>query len=80
MRGKCAVVTTPLAYRPAVFAIVNWVHVSNEPMAHFMNTLIDFKAADGHFKTPAKALTAPGFIDAPKGVGPFTVFAPTDCA
>ncbi len=30
------------------------------------------------FKTLAKALTAAGLVDALKGEGPFTVFAPTD--
>jgi len=45
-----------------------------------MNTIIDVAVADGHFKTLAAALTAAGLIDTLKGVGPFTVFAPTDDA
>ncbi|MCZ7555842.1 MAG: fasciclin domain-containing protein [Bacteroidia bacterium] len=32
----------------------------------------------GNFTTLAKALTATGLVDALKGKGPFTVFAPTD--
>jgi uncharacterized surface protein with fasciclin (FAS1) repeats len=32
----------------------------------------------GNFTTLAKALTAAGLVDALKGEGPFTVFAPTD--
>ena len=34
----------------------------------------------GNFKTLAKALEAAGLVDALKGKGPFTVFAPTDDA
>jgi uncharacterized surface protein with fasciclin (FAS1) repeats len=45
-----------------------------------MNTLINVTMADRHLKTPAKALTASGFIDDLKGVGPFTVFALIDYA
>ncbi|MET3140149.1 putative surface protein with fasciclin (FAS1) repeats [Undibacterium sp. GrIS 1.2] len=45
-----------------------------------MNTLIDVVIPDGHFKTLAKSFTAVGFIDAFKGAGRFTVFAPTDNA
>jgi uncharacterized surface protein with fasciclin (FAS1) repeats len=40
--------------------------------------IIDTAVAAGQFKTLAKALTAAGLIDALKGEGPFTVFAPTD--
>ena len=40
--------------------------------------IVDTAVAAGQFKTLAKALTAAGLIDALKGEGPFTVFAPTD--
>ena len=42
------------------------------------NDLVDTAVAAGQFKTLATALEAAGLIDALKGNGPFTVFAPTD--
>ncbi|MCA9290632.1 MAG: fasciclin domain-containing protein [Phycisphaerales bacterium] len=44
------------------------------------NDIIDTAAAAGSFKTLAAALQAADLIDALKGDGPFTVFAPTDDA
>ena len=40
--------------------------------------IVDTAVAAGSFKTLAKALEAAGLVDALKGAGPFTVFAPTD--
>jgi len=40
--------------------------------------IVDTAVAAGQFKTLAAALEAAGLIDALKGNGPFTVFAPTD--
>jgi len=40
--------------------------------------IIDTAVGAGSFKTLAAALTAAGLVDALKGEGPFTVFAPTD--
>ncbi len=40
--------------------------------------IVDTAVAAGTFKELAKALTAAGLVDALKGDGPFTVFAPTD--
>lgn len=40
--------------------------------------IVDTAVAAGSFKTLAAALTAAGLVDALKGAGPFTVFAPTD--
>ena len=40
--------------------------------------IVDTAVAAGQFKTLAAALEAAGLIDALKGMGPFTVFAPTD--
>lgn len=44
------------------------------------NTVVDAAIADGRFTTLATALTEAGLVDALKGDGPFTVFAPTDKA
>ena len=42
--------------------------------------IVDTAVAAGSFKTLAAALEAAGLVDALKGPGPFTVFAPTDQA
>ena len=42
------------------------------------NDVIETAVAAGQFKTLAAALEAAELIDALKGNGPFTVFAPTD--
>jgi transforming growth factor-beta-induced protein len=43
-------------------------------------TIVDVAIADGRFTTLAAALQATDLVDALKGEGPFTVFAPTDDA
>ena len=40
--------------------------------------VVETAIAAGNFSTLAKALTAAGLVATLKGVGPFTVFAPTD--
>lgn len=42
--------------------------------------LVDTAAANGSFKTFGKALDAAGMSETLRGVGPFTLFAPTDAA
>jgi transforming growth factor-beta-induced protein len=42
--------------------------------------IVDTAVGAGQFKTLAAALGAAGLVDALKGPGPFTVFAPTDAA
>ena len=42
--------------------------------------IVDTAVAAGSFTTLAAALTKAGLVDALKGAGPFTVFAPTDAA
>ncbi|MCK6478335.1 MAG: fasciclin domain-containing protein [Phycisphaerales bacterium] len=45
---------------------------------HAAMDIVDTAVAAGSFKTLAAALKAAGLVDALKGEGPFTVFAPTD--
>jgi uncharacterized surface protein with fasciclin (FAS1) repeats len=40
--------------------------------------IVETAISTGNFNTLAKALEAAGLVDALKGAGPFTVFAPTD--
>jgi len=51
-------------------------HAGHHEMAK--SDIVDTAVAAGSFTTLAAALDAAGLIDALKGDGPFTVFAPTD--
>jgi uncharacterized surface protein with fasciclin (FAS1) repeats len=51
---------------------------ANRPAVKRSADIVDTAVAAGSFTTLAKALEAAGLIDALKGEGPFTVFAPTD--
>ena len=51
---------------------------NNSAVATAKKDIVDTAVAAGSFKTLAAALQAAGLIDALKGDGPFTVFAPTD--
>lgn len=64
--GVLAVAAAPASTRAKV----------NDP--HKPADIVDTAIGAGQFKTLAAALEAAGLIDALKGAGPFTVFAPTD--
>ena len=49
-------------------------------MSPAASDIVDTAVAAGQFTTLAKALQAAGLVNAFKGPGPFTVFAPTDAA
>lgn len=65
-----------LALAACVFALSSPAFAQAPPKADIVDTAV----AAGQFKTLAAALTAAGLVDALKGPGPFTVFAPTDAA
>lgn len=52
------------------------------PQQHAMakKDIVDTASSAGSFKTLVAAVKAAGLVDALKGKGPFTVFAPTDAA
>ena len=52
-------------------------HIRAETPKHSTD-IVDTAIGAGQFKTLAAALEAAGLVDALKGNGPFTVFAPTD--
>lgn len=56
--------------------------MSNVDNPNSVNTknLVDTAAANGSFKTFGKAIERAGMSDTLRGVGPFTIFAPTDDA
>jgi len=53
---------------------------STETATQVPNTIVDAAIASGKFKTLVAAIQAAGLVEALKGNGPFTVFAPTDDA
>lgn len=68
-----------------VALVPNLTASANEPAlkkadAALSADIVDTAVAAGSFTTLATALEAAGLIDALKGDGPFTVFAPTDAA
>jgi uncharacterized surface protein with fasciclin (FAS1) repeats len=65
--------------RTSFAALALAVAVSFAPAAQAQQKdVVDTAVAAGNFRTLATALQAAGLIDALKGKGPFTVFAPTD--
>jgi uncharacterized surface protein with fasciclin (FAS1) repeats len=66
------------------FGVASAQGVKPDGSAHAKATggsdIVDTAIAAGKFKTLAAALKAAGLVDALKGSGPFTVFAPTDDA
>ena len=75
--GLSLLVATGLAPNATAFANDSDVKKSNLASSA---DIVDTAVAAGSFTTLAKALEAAGLIDALKGQGPFTVFAPTDAA
>ncbi len=61
-----------MATIPAAFAVSGTRHAEKD--------IVDTAVAAGSFKTLVAAVKAAGLVDALKGAGPFTVFAPTDAA
>ena len=54
------------------------IHVIDEVILPTSDSILDVASSAGSFNTLAAALEAADLIDALKGKGPFTVFAPTD--
>lgn len=68
-----------VAMAPRVTASANGPAVKKADAASSAD-IVDTAVAAGNFTTLATALQAAGLIDALKGDGPFTVFAPSDAA
>lgn len=56
------------------------IHVIDEVILPESDSILDIASSNGSFNTLAAALEAADLVDALKGDGPFTVFAPTDDA
>ena len=64
----------------ASFALIIGVLASALPTAAKAKDIVDTAVSAGSFKTLTAALQAAGLVNALKGPGPYTVFAPTDAA
>jgi uncharacterized surface protein with fasciclin (FAS1) repeats len=64
----------------AKFTIANKGAAKPAAAAAAAKDIVDTAVASGKFNTLVKAVAAAGLVDALKGPGPFTVFAPTDAA
>lgn len=62
----------------AAFSLAAVPGTSASPDKSGQKDIVETAVAAGSFKTLAAALQAAGLVDALKGPGPFTVFAPTD--
>ena len=75
-------VTKPALVLLGIFMMMPVPGRATEPLAGKVEPvtadIVDTAVAAGSFKTLTTALEAAGLIDALKGNGPFTVFAPTD--
>ena len=79
MRNKMLLLSTPVFFALLFTFAINTKIIANDHDKSTMKKDIIETAVDaGTFKTLATALTEAGLIDALKGDGPFTVFAPND--
>ena len=66
--------------RTAIFAVAALALSVTTVQAGTKKDLVDTAVAAGSFSTLVTAVKAAGLVEALKGEGPFTVFAPTDAA
>lgn len=66
--------------RTAIFAVAALALSVTTVQAGTKKDLVDTAVGAGSFSTLVAAVKAAGLVDALKGEGPFTVFAPTDAA
>jgi len=71
--------SVPAASETPAPTAMNTISPTSNP-TQVPNTIVDVAIASGKFKTLVAAIQAAGLVDALKGNGPFTVFAPTDDA
>lgn len=77
MKTRNVVALAALAFAFPVVASAQGMATTSKAVAPTMD-IVETAVSAGSFKTLAAALQAAGLVDALKGKGPFTVFAPTD--
>jgi hypothetical protein len=67
-------------FRSAIFALGTIALGTTAAQGGTKKDIVDTAVSAGSFSTLVSAVKAAGLVDALKGDGPFTVFAPTDAA
>nr|NIS82171.1 fasciclin domain-containing protein [Anaerolineales bacterium] len=75
--GACTAATPEPTQEPAPAVEVEAPEPTEMPEPEPQD-IVDIAVADGRFETLVAAVQAAGLVDALKGEGPLTVFAPTD--
>lgn len=78
MVNDANVVTTDIAASNGVIHVIDTVLLPPADEAMASKDIVDTAIGAGNFKTLVAAVEAAGLVDALKGAGPLTVFAPTD--
>ena len=78
MVNDANVVTTDIAASNGVIHVIDTVLLPTADAAMADKDIVETAVAAGSFKTLVAAVEAAGLVDALKGAGPLTVFAPTD--
>jgi transforming growth factor-beta-induced protein len=79
--GACATATPEPTQAPTEIPAVEPTEMVNPtPLPEEPQDIVDIAVADGRFETLVAAVQAAELVEALKGDGPFTVFAPTDDA
>jgi len=74
------IVITDIAATNGLIHVIDAVLVPEAPAEAEVADIVDTAVADGRFSTLVAAVQQAGLVEVLKGVGPFTVFAPTDDA
>jgi transforming growth factor-beta-induced protein len=74
------IVITDIPATNGVIHVIDAVLIPEAPAAGEAADIVDAAVADGRFTTLVTAVQEAGLVEVLKGVGPFTVFAPTDDA
>jgi transforming growth factor-beta-induced protein len=74
------IIITDIPATNGVIHVIDAVLIPEAPVATEAADIVDSAVADGRFTTLVAAVQEAGLVEVLKGVGPFTVFAPTDDA
>jgi len=74
------IIITDIPATNGVIHVIDAVLIPEAPAATEAADIVDTAVADGRFTTLVTAVQEAGLVEVLKGVGPFTVFAPTDDA
>merc|ERR1712048_107719 len=80
MAGSATVSTADISCSNGVIHVIDAVLLPPERLLSPVPDIVETAISAGNFTVLVEALQTAGLVDALKGAGPFTVFAPTDAA